>query len=64
VELAVSTALIRWPQERGDEIETVARAQTLLAAGAKLGVAGAPSSAALDALDAAARRSLISTPSG
>lgn len=55
VELAVSSALIRWPRERRDEIEAVARAQTLLGAGAKLGIAGAPSAAALDALDAAAR---------
>ncbi|MEZ6023479.1 MAG: hypothetical protein R3C16_08750 [Hyphomonadaceae bacterium] len=54
-ELAVSTALIRWPADPRDELETVARAQTLLAAGAKLGIAGAPSNAALDALDAAAR---------
>jgi ribonucleoside-diphosphate reductase alpha chain len=54
-ELAVSTALIHWPQDRSEELEAVARAQTLLAAGARLGVAGAPSSAALDALDAAAR---------
>jgi ribonucleoside-diphosphate reductase alpha chain len=54
-ELAVSTALIRWPRTRADELEAVARAQTLLAAGAKLGVAGAPSAAALDALDAAVR---------
>ncbi len=54
-ELAVSTALMHWPQERSEELHAVARAQTLLAAGAKLGVAGAPSAAALDALDAAAR---------
>ena len=54
-ELAVSAALIRWPRERAEELEAVARAQTLLAAGAKLGIAGAPSAAALDALDAAAR---------
>ena len=54
-ELGFSAALIRWPRDRGDELEAVARAQTLLAAGAKLGIAGAPSAAALDALDAAAR---------
>ena len=54
-ELAVSAALIRWPRERSEEMEALARAQTLLAAGAKLGIAGAPSAAALDALDAAAR---------
>jgi len=55
VELAVSTALIHWPQQRSDELEALSRAQTLLAAGATLGIAGAPSPAALDALDAAAR---------
>jgi ribonucleoside-diphosphate reductase alpha chain len=54
-ELAVSAALLHWPTQRSDELEAIARAQTLLAAGAKLGIAGAPSSAALDALDAAAR---------
>ncbi len=54
-ELAVSAALIQWPTNRADELEALARAQTLLAAGAKLGIAGAPSPAALDALDAAAR---------
>ncbi|MEZ5960738.1 MAG: hypothetical protein R3C30_09995 [Hyphomonadaceae bacterium] len=54
-ELAVSTALLHWPTQRSDELEAIARAQTLLAAGAKLGIAGAPSPAALDALDAAAR---------
>lgn len=60
-ELAVSAALIRWPRERSEEMEALARAQTLLAAGAKLGIAGAPSAAALDALDAAAR---IADPNG
>ncbi|MBC7768776.1 MAG: hypothetical protein H7124_08310, partial [Phycisphaerales bacterium] len=60
-ELAFSVALIRWPRERADEMEAVARAQTLLAAGAKLGIAGAPSAPALDALDAAAR---MADPSG
>jgi hypothetical protein len=54
-ELAVSAALLHWPSARSDELEAIARAQTLLAAGAKLGIAGAPSPAALDALDAAAR---------
>ena len=60
-ELALSAALIRWPAARADEMEALARAQTLLAAGAKLGIAGAPSTAALDALDAAAR---IADPAG
>jgi len=60
-ELAVSTALITWPRERREELGALARAQTLLAAGAKLGIAGAPSQAALDALDAAAR---MADPSG
>jgi ribonucleoside-diphosphate reductase alpha chain len=54
-ELAVSAALLRWPTDQRDELEAIARAQTLLAAGAKIGIAGAPSPAALDALDAAAR---------
>ena len=54
-ELAISSALIHWPQQRSEELEAVSRAQTLLAAGAKLGIAGAPSPQALDALDAAAR---------
>src|SRR5690242_3181944 len=35
-ELAMSAALIRWPTSRADELEALARAQTLLAAGAKL----------------------------
>lgn len=60
-ELAVSAALIHWPRERREELEAVSRAQTLLAAGAKLGIAGAPSQAALDALEAAAR---LADPSG
>jgi len=54
-ELAVSAALLQWPIDKRDELEAIARAQTLLAAGAKIGIAGAPSAAALDALDAAAR---------
>lgn len=60
-ELAVSAALIQWPTERADQMEALARAQTLIAAGAKLGIAGAPPTAALDALDAAAR---IADPDG
>ncbi len=60
-ELAVTAALIHWPTEPREELEAVSRAQTLLASGARLGIAGAPSTAALDALDAAAR---LSDPSG
>ncbi|MGQ0534424.1 MAG: TSCPD domain-containing protein [Caulobacteraceae bacterium] len=60
-ELAVSAALLHWPLQRSDELEAIARAQTLLAAGAKLGIAGSPSPAALDALDAAAR---LADPAG
>ncbi|HET9230343.1 MAG TPA: hypothetical protein VFO00_03580, partial [Vitreimonas sp.] len=60
-ELAMSAALIHWPTSRADEMEALSRAQGLLAAGAKLGIAGAPSAAALDALDAAAR---IADPAG
>ncbi|MBN8608902.1 MAG: hypothetical protein J0L81_18455 [Caulobacterales bacterium] len=40
-ELTISTALLRWPTNPREELEAVARAQTLLAAGAKLGIAGA-----------------------
>jgi ribonucleoside-diphosphate reductase alpha chain len=54
-EIALSAALIAWPTDRAGELAAIARAQTLLAAGAKLGIAGAPSRAALDALDASAR---------
>ncbi|MEJ0059182.1 MAG: hypothetical protein WDM79_06275 [Terricaulis sp.] len=54
-EIALSAALIAWPTDRVGELAAIARAQTLLAAGAKLGIAGAPSRAALDALDASAR---------
>ncbi|MGD9965064.1 MAG: hypothetical protein AB7T59_00940 [Hyphomonadaceae bacterium] len=54
-ELAISAALLQWPIERDDELDAIGRAQTLLAAGARLGIAGSPSPAALDALDAAAR---------
>jgi ribonucleoside-diphosphate reductase alpha chain len=60
-ELAVSTALLRWPAAGPEELDALMRAQRLLAAGAKLGIAGAPSSAALDALDAAAR---LADPTG
>lgn len=54
-ELAVSAALLQWPTQRSDELNAIVRAQTLLAAGAKLGISGSPSAPALDALDAAAR---------
>lgn len=54
-ELTLSAALLRWPNERREELQALSRAQALLASGAKLGIAGAPSAAALDALDAAAR---------
>lgn len=60
-ELSVSAALLEWPAAGGQELEAVSRAQRLLASGAKLGIAGAPSAAALDALDAAAR---MSDPTG
>lgn len=60
-ELAMSAAILHWPRSGADEMEALARAQTLLTAGAKLAIAGAPSSAALDALDAAAR---IADPAG
>ncbi len=54
-ELAVSAALMRWPEHGPAELDALTRAQRLLGAGAKLGISGAPSAAALDALDAAAR---------
>jgi ribonucleoside-diphosphate reductase alpha chain len=54
-DLALSAALLRWPSDPSEELKLLARAQTLLAAGARLGIAGNPSNAALDALDAAAR---------
>jgi ribonucleoside-diphosphate reductase alpha chain len=54
-ELAMSSALIEWPRAGEGELSAIARAQTLLATGAKLAISGAPSQAALDALDAAAR---------
>lgn len=54
-ELTVSAAVLRWPKERREELDTLARIQGLLASGAKIAIAGTPSAAALDALDAAAR---------
>ncbi len=63
-ELAVSAALINWPSETADELEALSRVQRLLASGAKIGIAGAPSTAALDALDAAARMSDASGANG
>ena len=60
-ELPFTSALIAWPRDPREELAALSRAQTLLAAGAKLGIAGAPSNAALDALDAAAR---LADPSG
>jgi ribonucleoside-diphosphate reductase alpha chain len=55
VELAISTALIHWPTNPREELAALTRTQNLLAAGAKIGIEGAPSQSALDALDAAAR---------
>ncbi len=60
-ELATSTALLHWPRDRREELEAIGRVQTLLSAGARIGIAGAPTQAALDALDAAAR---IADPQG
>jgi ribonucleoside-diphosphate reductase alpha chain len=54
-ELALSAALLHWPKDKRAELTAIARTQTLLAAGAKIGIAGNPSPAALDALDAATR---------
>ncbi len=51
---AASIALLHWPGQQNQEMKALARAQNSLAAGARLGVAGAPSPAALAALNAAA----------
>ncbi len=51
----LSASLIAWPAAGANELTALATAQRVLAAGADLGVLGAPSPAALDALDAAAR---------
>jgi ribonucleoside-diphosphate reductase alpha chain len=55
-ELAVSAALLHWPTQRSDELEAIARAQTLLAAGAKLGITGAPDADIIAALSGAVAR--------
>lgn len=60
-ELTTSAALLNWPSDAREELDAIARVQTLLAAGARIGIAGAPTQAALDALDAAAR---IADPNG
>ncbi|MBY0564671.1 MAG: hypothetical protein K2P58_10830 [Hyphomonadaceae bacterium] len=52
---AASAALMAWPDTRPLEMAALAEAQAHLASGVRLGIAGTPSSAALDALDAAAR---------
>lgn len=46
---------IAWPADRRDEPIALAQAQAALALGARLCISGAPSQAALDALDASAR---------
>ncbi len=50
-----SGATMLWPREPASEMRAVSRAQELLSRGAKIGIAGSPSTAALDALNAAAR---------
>ncbi len=50
-----SAAVLTWPETPRAEFEALAQAQTLLAAGCKIGINGAPKAAALDALDASAR---------
>ncbi len=50
-----SAALLRWPTDARDELGAIRRVQDLLIAGARVGIAGAPTKAALDALNAAAR---------
>ncbi|MEQ1616959.1 MAG: hypothetical protein ABL883_01285 [Terricaulis sp.] len=54
-EAAASIMIMHWPEDRRDELRAIARAQEWLAAGARIGIAGAPSQAALDALNAATR---------
>jgi ribonucleoside-diphosphate reductase alpha chain len=52
---AASITLIRWPTDAREELSATRRVQDLLSAGARVGIAGAPTQAALDALNAAAR---------
>ncbi|HVY84064.1 MAG TPA: ribonucleotide reductase [Caulobacterales bacterium] len=52
-ELALSAVLLHWPTT--NELDALSRVQRLLASGARIGIAGAPSVPALDALEAAAR---------
>jgi ribonucleoside-diphosphate reductase alpha chain len=51
---AASAALLIWPLEAREELRALTRAQALMTTGARLAIAGAPSTAALDALNAAA----------
>jgi ribonucleoside-diphosphate reductase alpha chain len=53
--LVYSAAVIDWPRARADERAAVERAQAMLASGARIGLRGAPSAAALEALAAIAR---------
>jgi len=59
--LGGSSTGIDWPSDPRAEMAALARAQLMLALGARLAIAGAPSPAALDALDAAAR---LADPAG
>jgi ribonucleoside-diphosphate reductase alpha chain len=52
---AASCASVYWPSSKREEFAAVQRVQSLLAAGAKIGIHGSPSVAALDAIDATAR---------
>ncbi|MGE0827930.1 MAG: ribonucleotide reductase [Hyphomonadaceae bacterium] len=58
---AFSACLIRWPVAPSEELSALAAAQRALASDAKLAILGAPSAAAMDALDAAAQ--LVARPS-
>ncbi|MGE3303945.1 MAG: hypothetical protein AB7M12_12635 [Hyphomonadaceae bacterium] len=53
--LAAAARFIAWPTEPAHEPQALLAAQTALFAGARVGVRGAPSAAALDLLSAAAR---------
>ncbi|HVZ99743.1 MAG TPA: hypothetical protein VG841_05470 [Caulobacterales bacterium] len=52
-EIPLSAVLLHWASD--SELDMLSRVQRLLAAGARIGLSGAPSAAALDALEAAAR---------
>jgi ribonucleoside-diphosphate reductase alpha chain len=54
-ETTASCACVVWPENKHEELAAVRRVQSLLSTGAKVGILGSPSGAALDAIDAMAR---------